>query len=326
MIKRILYIKKKAKTKMWSDVLDRQFEDFKIISSDNCDLFEVDTANLLTFFLSVKQLFKIRNNYDIIYVNHIICGITCIPSISFSNKKWILALHESEPVLGIKYAIKNRKALRLKELFRYSFLMKIPLPFFRNILILNDQQKQFNSKKYKQFNFLGVNTSRFYPQKKKVKKNKLLFFFPHNPKRPEKGYNFVKENWIHSCSSELVVGGQIPYNKMADSYNLADATIFSGDYETYSIAFLESAACNNYIISNNELGIIKNLRKIYSLEELKALGIFIYNSKEEFTLFLTTVSKLIEAKNISNSIKIITENKLDEYCTNIRLYEELIGL
>jgi hypothetical protein len=178
---RILYVKKKSKDGNWSDVLKRQFNTFKKLNSDQMECFEIDTSSAYRYLKAFYLLFKKRNQFNVIHVNHIVCAYPCIIPKLFSRRsiKWHLALHETEPVLGIRYALKNIKHLSLKEIIRYTSIMDLPLLFFNKKFVLNDRQKKYRFLNYQQVNFLGVDTEKFNADlpKKENESNEINFFF-----------------------------------------------------------------------------------------------------------------------------------------------------
>src|SRR5690606_26090323 len=214
----ILYIKKRPSTKSWSDVLQKQYQYLR--ANANASLIQIDTSNPLAYLNSIREIIRFlsRNRIDVIYVNHIICAYPVLAAILLSGKskkilKRVLALHETEPVLGVEFLRKNRKNLSWKERIRYTQVMKFPVRFFDLILVLNNRQIDDNSSgRFRQLNFLGIDVAHFKPNADPQKSTNIVIFFPHNPSRPEKRYNLAYE----ACNKlgddhQLITGGNIPH-------------------------------------------------------------------------------------------------------------------
>lgn len=273
----ILYIKKKDKTNDWSSVLLKQYEQMHNID-DQVHLYEVNTSSIITYIQSIFSIFSFIRNYSIqnIYVNHIICAYPVLLSTIFLRlgRKFTIALHEGEPVLGFGYALKNRDNLSWKEMLRYTFLFQVPLPFFHHIVVLNKQQiPTSQSRKYLQLNFLGVDDKRFQATKKK---DIPVFCFPNQPNRPEK--RFEQVNRILEKHPQIVfnIGGNIAYDDMPAFYQKSNITVISSQYETYSMIALEAMASNHFLILSSSVGLAENFLDVMSKEELEEYGIFIF--------------------------------------------------
>ena len=120
---RILYIKKRPSTKSWSDVLQKQYHYLK--ANANASLIEIDTSGPLSYLNTIHKIIRFfsKNKVDLIYVNHVICAYPIIAALFLSGMgtnlgKRVLALHETEPVLGAEFLKKNRKNLSWKERIR----------------------------------------------------------------------------------------------------------------------------------------------------------------------------------------------------------------
>jgi hypothetical protein len=107
-------------------------------------------------------------------------------------------------------------------------------------------------------------------------------------------------------------------------YSTSNVVVFTGQYETYSIAFLEAAACNKIIITNEKLGIIDNLLKSYDELQLKKYGIYIYKNEMEIRNIIDEIVSKLE-NIIPTTRKFILENDLDEISCNRRLFKILIS-
>ncbi len=277
----LLYIKKKDKTNNWSSVLLRQYEQMNQFD-DQVYLYEVNTSSVKTYLQSIFAIFSFikKQNIQNIYVNHIICAYPVLLSTIFlRSRKFVLALHEGEPVLGFRYAIKNRQNLSWKEMLRYTFLFQIPLPFFRHIIVLNKQQiNPSKSKKYLQLNFLGVDEIRFQATKYWTDP---VFCFPNQPHRPEKRFDCIDEVLKKYPNITFNIGGDVAYHDMSSFYQKSNITVISSQYETYSMVALEAMASNHFVILSSSVGLAENLLDIMSVEELEKNGVFIFDDIDQ---------------------------------------------
>lgn len=276
----ILYIKKRPSTKSWSDVLQKQYHYLK--ANANASLIEIDTSGPLSYLNTIHKIIRFfsKNKVDLIYVNHVICAYPIIAALFLSGMwtkvgKRVLALHETEPVLGAEFLRKNRKNLSWKERIRYTRFMKFPLRFFDLILVLSNRQIGDNSSgSFRQLNFLGIDINHFRPNADPQKAATIVIFFPHNRSRPEKRYNLAYE----ACSKlgddyKLITGGNIPHEQMPTIYESAHIALLTGHYETYSLVLLEAMAMNRYIVATHEIGLVENLLGAYSKEDLFQFGL-----------------------------------------------------
>lgn len=329
MDKSLLYIKKKDKNKNWSDVLTKQYQFTKKISSTEVSLIEIDTKNIKTYITSILKVFRNCRKFELVYVNHIICAYACLPSIIVrpfqKETKWVVSLHESEPVLGLRHLFKFWNDLSWKHVLRYTFFMDFPVFFFHRIIVLNDNQKKYSVSKYIQLNFLGVDTSRFYPKKENnIQNDEVRLFFPLDPNRPEKGFKKIEKYFQNEFKDlKLVKGGNIPHYQIPEYYRKSDIVIFSGSYETYSIAFIEAIACNKYVVTNKEMGIIQNLLKKYTMTQLKNFGVYVIDYSKDFGPVLKEIISKAKAGQVASSINLINENNLSEETANLHLYQTL---
>ena len=241
---KILYIKKLDRNTKWSNVLDRQFQQLKNLYGKGISLYEVNTSTIFNYLKNIFGIFKLikKEKYDVLYVNHLICGLICIPNL-FLVKRTILALHESEQALGWKFAIKHFRNIPLKHFLRYSYLFSLPTLFFKEILVLSDGQlfASFLRNKSCQLNFLGIDMERFQLKTKKDKSRDVInIFFPHNPRRPDKGFNYADMSLrMVNFDFELDIGGDYDYDEMTKLYFDTDIVLITTIYETYSLVLLE---------------------------------------------------------------------------------------
>ena len=323
---KILYVKKKTKHKKWSNVLERQFFDLERLAHGNVQLYEVDTQSLLIYITNIFKILILLNkqNFDIIYINHIICAYPFVPLKVFYRKRMILALHETEPVLGFRFAIKNFKDLSWKEFLRYSFMYKLPLYFFKEILVLNKRQIPQNKskRKYHQMNYLGINLEAFKKKGNVKFYEELKIFFPNDHSRPEKGYVFIEEA-LKDLNLKFVIrtGGGYEYNEMKEIYQESDIVILTSIYETYSLSLLESMASNTLVVASNQLGLIINLLEKYTPKELESFGLFVTDLKKKS--IINAINKVvynIENRIVSRTRELLSHEGLDEKSVNGKLY------
>ena len=329
----ILYVKKKDKTKNWSNVLYRQYKDLKSISGGKVYLHEIDTSSITSYFLEPFKVYKkLRNaNIQILYVNHIICAFPLIFILPFLYSKIrILALHESEPVLGFKFLKKYRKMLSIKEWIRYLPIMWIPIYFFDSIFVLNNKQliyKWIKKDRFKQINFLGINSKINLLHSNSQPKYDI--FFPHNPNRIEKGYSYFKDalSLIQDEISglKILVGGDFSHDEMGKNYSQSDIVILSGYYETYSIVFLEAASYNNKIVVNNNIGIIQNIIKIKGESYLAKKGVFVSDLNKQSLSENIKKALSFPLKDVKTR-EIISDLGLFEKEVNKTLYQKIIEI
>jgi glycosyltransferase involved in cell wall biosynthesis len=333
-VAKILYIKKKANTVKWSDVLQRQFEDLKHLSGGDVDLYEVDTAGLLAYLKNIRRIGRLmrQHTYTVVYVNHVICAYPFVLSRWFYRKKGVttvLALHETEPVLGWQFVREHRDMLSVKEKVRYTKFLQWPLPFFDKLLVLNNRQRISPrlTQRYVQLNYLGVDVQRFEAleqDKLVMDKHLLSVFFPHNPERPEKGFALL-ENALANLpfAYDLTVGGNIPYPDMPAAYRKSHVVMLTGMYETYSLVLLEAMAADRFIIATNVIGLVENLRELFTVEELEAYGLFVVNpTPADVRQALERVHRVATVKKPATKALLLQE-KLTEKDCNERLYEFL---
>ena len=330
---RILYIKKKANTVKWSDVLQRQFEGLKQLSGGDVDLYEVDTAGLLAYLKNIRRIGRLmrQHDYSVVYVNHVICAYPFVFSRWLYRKKsvtTVLALHETEPVLGWQFVREHRGMLSAKEKVRYTKFLQWPLPFFDILLVLNNRQRTTPrlAQRYVQLNYLGVDVQRFGALEKGefVVGERLQVFFPHNPERPEKGFALL-ENAVANLpfAYDLTVGGNIPYPDMPAAYGKSDVVMLTGMYETYSLVLLEAMAADRFIIASHVIGLVENLRELFTVEELESYGLFVVNpTPADVRQALERVHRVAKTKKPATKALLLQE-KLTEKDCNERLFEFL---
>lgn len=330
---KILYIKKKPNTVKWSDVLQRQFEDLNQLSGGNVDLYEVDTAGLSAYVKNIRRIGRLirQHDYTVVYVNHVICAYPFVLSRWFYRKQGVttvLALHETEPVLGWQFVREHRDMLSTKEKVRYTKFLQWPLPFFDTLLVLNNRQRTNArlAQRYVQLNYLGVDLQRFgaLGQDEFVVGERLQVFFPHNPGRPEKGFALL-ENAVANLpfAYDLTVGGNIPHPEMPAAYRKSHVVMLTGMYETYSLVLLEAMAADRFIIATNVIGLVENLRELFSVEELEAYGLFVVNpTPDDVRQALERVHRVATVKKPATKALLLQE-KLTEKDCNERLYEFL---
>jgi len=325
---KVLYIKKKGKTRSWSNVLDRQFSALNELSNGDVLLYEISTASLINYIKEPFRIYKFIRSKEIkiLYVNHIICAYPLILILPFLRSvKKILALHESEPVLGVKFLFKNINKLPFKEWVRYTVIMKIPVYFFDKILVLNERQINFTGikrERFKQLNFLGIKTHS--GSLTESKKADVHVFFPHNINRVEKGYNLYKEAVENISSSnrfiKFIVGGGFTHEEMMDQYKKADVVVLCGYYETYSLVFLEAISFNKKVVINKNLGIVQNLLKEVDERYLVSKGLYIADHSIES--IQGQITKAInDIDKPTNSKQILSDFNLNESEVNKKLWQ-----
>lgn len=324
----ILYIRKKPATNTWSNVLQRQFEAFRIYSEEKAKLYEVDASGLWSYVKNVGSIFRTlrENDFELVYVNHIICAYPFLLASFFIKKKpkRILALHETEPVLGWQFVTRNRDKLTAKEKLRYTKLMIWPTRYFDHIVVLNKRQKRTCYSHCTQLNFLG-GTVDTVAKEKLTANDPVEIFFPHYISRPEKGFQFTQDALKNvKFPFHLRKGGGIPYDEMKHLYALSHIVMLTGSYETYSLVLLESMGANCFIVATREMGLVENLLEKYSEAQLLEFGLFIVDQNA------MTISRALE-KLYPNILKgavaktqeLMIKEKLTETECNKKLYQFL---
>lgn len=330
---KILYIKKKPTTVKWSDVLQRQFEDLRQLSGGHVDLYEVDTGGLLAYWKNIRRIGRLmrQNGYAVVYVNHVICAYPFVLSRWFYRTKGVatvLALHETEPVLGWQFVRAHGDMLSMKEKVRYTRFLRWPLSFFDTLLVLNNRQRTNPAlaQRYVQQNYLGVDLAAFSGpgQPEFDAEAPFQIFFPHNPGRPEKGFALT-EKAVEDLpfAFRLTVGGNIPHPEMPGAYHKSHVVMLTGQYETYSLVLLEAMAADRFIIATKEIGLVENLLELYTVEALEAYGLFVVNpAVADVHQALTRVQGVATVKKPATRALLLQE-KLTEKDCNERLYEFL---
>ena len=298
---RILFISKKPKTANWSDSIVKLREDLNGLPELEVHSFEIDTGGLGVYFGNSKRLRPIleKEDFDLLFVHHVICAWPIRGVLKHFTGKKILALHEAEPVFGYSYLFKNIFRIPIKHWIRYPrFWNSIPLRYFDKIFVLNQRQELFKRhwKKYIQVNFLGVDHERFQPGA--GEKIPMVGFFPFDPQQVEKGFGMVKES-LKGYSIDIKKGGGIPFAEMPKKYQESGFLILPSAYETYSLVLLEAMASNIFVVATNSVGLVENLLKKYSKEELDSFGIIV----SDFNA--TSIGKAIGAveTKIRNGVK-----------------------
>jgi hypothetical protein len=332
-VAKILYIKKKPNTVKWSDVLQRQFEDLRRLSGGQVDLYEVDTGGLLAYLKNIRRIGRLlrQNQYIVVYVNHVICSYPFVVSRWFYRTKGlttVLALHETEPVLGWQFVREHRDMLSTKEKVRYTKFLQWPLPFFDKLLVLNNRQRTNTAlaQRYEQRNYLGVDLQAFSGAESHpfVVCTPFQIFFPHNPGRPEKGFALT-EKAVENLpfAFDLTVGGNIAHPDMPAAYHKSDVVMLTGWYETYSLVLLEAMTADRFIIATKEIGLVENLLELYTVEALEAFGLFVVNpTATDVRQALERVYTLAKTQKPATRALLLQE-KLTEKDCNERLYKFL---
>ncbi len=275
---RILFISKKPKTASWSDSIIQLRENLDSIEGVEVIRFEVDTGGVRRYLSNARRLRSIMDSEKIqlIFVNHVICAWPIFgPLKRFSGKK-VLALHETEPVLGYSYLLQNLLRIPIKHWIRYQkFWNSHPLKFFDKVFILNQRQALFprHKDKYHQVNYLGVDAERFLPSESA--EPALNGLFPFGADRIEKGFKLAKGAVERVQGVQLKYGGAIPFTEMPEHYRRSAFLLLPTLYETYSLVLLEAFASNIFVIANRHVGLVENLLEKYSREELLSFGLFV---------------------------------------------------
>lgn len=328
-----LYVKKRDKPgQEWSSVLTDQFHFLHNLSNGNFELFEIDTASVFSFLKSaVKLAVKLfKNDYTLIYVNHIICAYPSLLGIFWFKGEKVLALHESEPVLGWRFALKNSSQFSNKVLLRYTKLFSYPLRFFDRILVLNQKQTTIYRKSYNfiQLNYLGVNSD-FFKCSVKATCDTVTLLFPHDPSRFEKGAIFF-ENMVEvlrkdNSDIQVAKGGKLSRYQMLNQYCRSDIVYLTGYYETYSLVLLEAMSCNKFIVVSENIGLADNFLTHYCKEELEEYGIFVVSQTVKDLLEVSTkLIDLVRSEVSARSREFLFKEELSEERVNKRLLNVLM--
>ena len=324
----ILYIRKKPATNTWSNVLQRQFEAFRIYSKGKADVYEVDTSGLWAYVKNVGLIFRAlqENNFELVYVNHIICAYPFLLASFFLRKKpkKILALHETEPVLGWQFVKRNRDMLTTKEKLRYTKVMTWPIRHFGHIVVLNKRQKRRCPSQCTQLNFLGGIVDTVEKEKLTVG-DPVKIFFPHNISRPEKGFQFTQDALKNvKFPFHLRKGGGIPYGEMRHHYALSHIVMLTGSYETYSLVLLEAMGANCFIVATREIGLIENLQEKYSEDQLLEFGLYIVDQNAmSISRALEKLYPSILKGEVAKTQALMVKEELTETECNKKLYRFL---
>ncbi len=328
-IMRLLYIKKKSGSNTWSNILDKQFSIVHELNGKNATSYDVDTSSIVSYLKNIEKLKSILINekIDVIFTHHVISAYPLVLATKNKSKVLkILALHESEPVLGRTFFLRYFNYLTAKEVIRYSTIWnKTPIRFFDKVFVLNRQQANtLKLDNFEQINFLGVDADVFKPAEKVRGSKKFTIFFPHNPQRPDKGFIFLKGAVDElKFSVELIVGGKISYNEMKDVYADSDVIVLPSIYETYSMALLEAMACNKVVVASRGVGLTQNLLEKYSEYDLSNFGIFVCDPTKES---IESVINYIYSNKLYLKAKtrdLLMEEGLDIYSSTVRLFTRI---
>lgn len=324
----ILYLVKKKRGNNWSDVLDKQFAWLENAMPGRIFKYEIDTSSLRRYLSNTKKVFKFieEHNIEKVHCNHIVCSYPFFWGLFFYRKlgkklQKTIALHESEPILGLKFWFKHRKVYGIRKLLVFLKLYHyLPLKAFDKILVLNNRQKLFKkfSNKYIQLNYLGITLETLNQPSESKKRRTVGLFFPNDPQRPEKGFSLL-EKALENCTIDytLTKGGGIPYPKMKECYLANDIVVLSGYYETYSLVLLEGMSYNKYILTSSEIGLIENLLEKYSKEDLKRWGIFVVDfNTTAVNQCLIEIKKLLDQGIEANTYSFLIDNDLMADSTN----------
>lgn len=327
---KILFISKKQKIASWSDSILKLKENLDSLHGVEVKGFEIDTGSISRYLENGRRLRPIldRYDFDLVFVNHVICAWPILAVIGGFKGVKVLALHETEPVLGYGFLLKNIFNVPIKQWIRYPhFWNSHPLAKFDRVFILNDQQRLYGkySKKYKQVNYLGVDEKRFFPIEKTGKRRRA--FFPFGLDRFEKGYEIAEKAVREYPDLELVRGGNIPNSEMPGVYQNADMLILPTLYETYSLSLLEAMASNIFVVVNRSVGLIENLGKDYTEAELIDFGIAVCDrSVDSFTEGINRILTKIEAGKIPRTRELLQKEKLSGIETAKRVKEVFANL
>jgi Glycosyl transferases group 1 len=276
---KVLFINKKQKTKTWSDAIENLRLDLEQLPEMQVEGFEIDTSSFSAYFGNGKRLrgFLATRKFDVILVHHVICAWPILSIVKKQTALRILALHETEPVLGYSFLIKNIFSIPIKHWIRFSRIWNSePINFFQYALILNRHQAIYKSLKFKyhQLGYLGVDDECF--NEAAIPGLPLKGVFPFAKDRIEKGYS-IAQRAIEDQNFEisLIRGGEIPYAEMPAFYSNSHFLILPTLYETYSLALLEAMASNIFVLASESIGLIDNLLLKYSKEDLASFGIFV---------------------------------------------------
>ena len=325
---KLLYISKKRKGINWSDSIDLLREDLGEIPGVGLIKFEIDTGGVGAYLGNSKRLKGIleEGGIDVILVHHIICAWPILGLLKKFKGLSIIALHETEPVLGYGFLIKNIFRMPLKHWIRFpGFWNSKPLAHFDQAWILSERQALFGrySNKYRQVNFLGVDEKRFLP--KKDFGGEFKGFFPFGPERREKGFDIVKKALDNEkLNAELMVGGDIPFEKMPKKYQDCHFVVLPTLYETYSLVVLEALASNLFLIAGKEVGLIAQLRKKYSEKKLNDLGIFpVERTVNSIREAMAEIKNRIRENNFPRTREFLEQEGFGRKAVAERVYSEL---
>ncbi|MUJ21750.1 glycosyltransferase [Aliivibrio fischeri] len=251
--------------------------------------------------------------YDKIIINHSYCFYKFLLKFGF-NKKIIFIPHEGEPFLGWYHAIKQKQLNRFGAYLRYSKLYNL-IPYYlssETILLSNLQRNLY--KKGKVINLLGVNEDIFKPEK--IKKTHDIFF-PSKRTSPEKGFHKI------ICLSRrysILFPDNTPNNEMVKMYNQSKVILIPSVFETYGLVVIEAMLTNSVIIVSENIGIIHDLLKKFSKEELSNKGIFIFSMNDNIKDYVEKAMNFY-AESISDSRNLALDFGLSYKKTSQRLID-----
>ncbi len=326
---KLLFISKKKKGVNWSDSIDLLREDLAALEGVELLGFEVDTGGLNNYLGNSKRLSEILNeqDFDVILVHHVICAWPLGKVIKKFRGTKVIALHETEPVLGFSYLLKNIFRLPLKHWIRFpGYWNSRPLHWFDQVWILSKKQALFKGsmEKYKQVNFLGVDEQRF--QAKTDFGGNPKVFFPFGPERAEKGYSLAFESLNGlQAKPELILGGNFPFEKMPAVYKSCQVLLLLSLFETYSLVVLEAMASNLFLVVSKGIGLVEQLSNLYTKNELKDLGVYVVEREpSSICKALEEVLLRIEKEEIPKTRELLLREALDRKAVAKWVKNELI--
>ena len=246
-----------------------------------------------------------------------------------SSTRVISLLHEGEIAFERKYDFSSIKSFFSSWLRSNYFYHKIPQIVSDKTYVLTDFQAEIlKLKNYRQINFLGGSSEKviepleFGDIKSKGVGN-LKCFFPFSPLRREKGYSLL-ETAPDFCS--IFYPDNISNNKMWNGYISSDVVIIpSIELETYSLVLIEAMQMNKFIIASKNLGLVMNLMKKYSLEDLEDLGLYVISPTSEFVnIAINKVNEVISGGGESKVISIYNNEGLDIDSATVNLVNKVI--
>lgn len=198
---------------------------------------------VLNFFRILICSFN--KKYELLHLHHWICWVVCLP---IFWKRKIYTVHEGEFFIG---------GLR-------KFIINQAIKYSDGVIFVNRGMYLTYKNRYKSkpMSFIpcGVDTKVFQLKNKLHSKQKLALdtdkqylFFPACPKRSAKNAQLLKQ-WdsrLNKGKYEILWGGQISFEQMADCMNASEAVLTLSDYESDGMVVKESLACGVPVISTN---------------------------------------------------------------------------